>query len=178
VDAASVSAALPNGFVVDDAPPTQQMLSAGPAPALPEGFSLDIPDPFAGATNTAARWATFGLTEPVSAAGRAGIEYSLGGGDKSFGDLYQRDLNQQRSQAANFSSAYPGLNALAAAAGAVTPTAPSIGREALGAAASSAPLLPEDASRWADRTAQDTKAMKPASNVRVSIAMNMAARTG
>ena len=123
---------LPAGFVIDDTPPPQQVLSSGEG--LPAGFALESLDPLTGATDTAARWATFGLADPVSAAGRALVEKYGFGEDRPFSDLYQRNLAQQRGQAANFAAEHPYLNAAAATAGAITPTAPALGAADLAAA--------------------------------------------
>jgi len=82
-----------------------------------------------GMTDTAARYATFGLADPVTAAGRAAVEGLWQGG--TFGERYQRDLAQQRGQEENFAVAHPVLNAVAAVPGALTPTGPLSGAEAL-----------------------------------------------
>jgi hypothetical protein len=66
---------LPAGFVLDQpelqaATPAQAISSATGA-QLPPGFKIDTPDTFAGASDAAARWATFGLADPFAAAGRS-----------------------------------------------------------------------------------------------------------
>jgi hypothetical protein len=86
---------LPDGFVVDQPP-----ANAG----IPEGFALDTPDLLSGLTNTAARWATFGLTDPVAALARAGAQKTMGN-PESFGDLYSEKLAALRGQSTNFGGA-------------------------------------------------------------------------
>jgi hypothetical protein len=99
------------------------------------------PDTFGNLTNTAARYATFGLSDLAGAAGSA-VGDVLSGAPGSFGENYNKALARARGEASQFSTEHPYSNALAALAGAGSAGAPSVGREALGAAASSVPLLP------------------------------------
>jgi len=98
-----------------------------------------------GLTNTAARWATLGLTEPVSAAGRAtvqkayneiadkaGLDVPKDIKDKSWTDLYQQNLKQQRANTAAFAAEHPYANTAAAIPGALSVGAPAAGTAALG----------------------------------------------
>jgi hypothetical protein len=131
-NANQVKTALPAGFVLDQpepqAAPTPQTVSSGANVQLPPGFQLETPDLFGGATNEAAKWATFGLADPVAAAGRALIQPLLGEGtDTNFGGRYSRNLQQQRGEAANFAQEHPVANDVSAGLGALSAAAPAMG---------------------------------------------------
>jgi hypothetical protein len=106
---------LPPGFEIE--PPPQASAD------LPPGFVPDTPDLFNGLTNTAARWATFGLTDPVAAGTHALAQRSMGN-PESWGDLYNEKLAALRGQSENFATAHPYANAAAATAGALTAGGP------------------------------------------------------
>jgi hypothetical protein len=92
---------------------------AGNVGALANGAS--------GMTDAAANAATFGLADPVSAAGRAAVQPFLGPNDSTFGDRYQRNLAQQRAAHEAFATENPGLNVLANMGGSVAGIAPALG---------------------------------------------------
>ena len=126
-------AGLPPGFTLDAPGGPPSGVAPGPV-ALPQGFAIDTPDILQGMTDTAAKYATLGLADPVTAAGRAAVQ-GLFGADGTFGERYQHNLAQERGQEANFAAAHPVLNAVAAVPGAMTPAAPLVGIDALRAAA-------------------------------------------
>jgi hypothetical protein len=85
------------------------------------------PDQFGGMTDTAARWMTFGLTDPVTAAGRAAVQKYAMGREEPWSDLYSKNLAEERGRAANFRSEHPYENGIAALAGAASGAAPAMG---------------------------------------------------
>lgn len=108
---------LPQGFVLDAAPKPAR------ATAPPEGFVLDTSELKDGLTDTAARWATFGLSDLAGAAGGATGAW-LRGAPGTWGENYQKVREGERGKATNFAAEHPYANAGAAALGAVTPVAP------------------------------------------------------
>src|SRR5580700_3087609 len=81
------------------------------------------PDTFGNLTNTAARYATFGLSDLAGAAGSA-VGDVLSGAPGSFGENYNKALARARGEASQFSTEHPYSNALAALAGAGSAGAP------------------------------------------------------
>lgn len=132
---------LPPGFVLDTPAPAPPV-----APGeLPPGFQLDTPDALQGMTDTAARWSTFGLADPVVSAGLAAVQplFDLAFGpsparpspEASFGERYRFYRDAERGKAQNFAAAHPLLNGVAAAAGGLGAMAPAkIGLDTLSAA--------------------------------------------
>ncbi len=80
----------------------------------------------ANATNTAARWATFGLSDLAAAAGGA-TGSVIRGAPGTWGENYQKTLARVRGEGNQFSTEHPYENAAAAGAGALAAAAPAMG---------------------------------------------------
>lgn len=80
-------------------------------------------DVIGGMTDTAGRWMTLGMADPMYAAGSATFNKALGE-PGSWLELYHSALDRIRAREDAFAEAHPYLNAAAATAGALATTAP------------------------------------------------------